>query len=150
MKRTELKRTKPMKRGPGPKRTSGPSRGGELKRTPLRARSAKRAKLMRTERVPLIESLRAQGVGCLVCPALIEAGIAIQCSGAIEGIHERRKRSAGGSLINPANLIPACNRGNGFVEDECGMIRRLTGDRLIVREGDPEWESLGARNDGIE
>jgi hypothetical protein len=76
-----------------------------------------------------------------------EAGLEIRCAGRIQGLHERRKRSAGGSLVNPENLIPACNWSNGFVEDQPALIRDLFGQALVVREGDEDWERLGARND---
>ena len=49
--------------------------------------------------------------------------------------------------MNPNNLIPACNWSNGFVEDQPALIRDLFGQVLVVREGDEDWERLGARND---
>lgn len=49
--------------------------------------------------------------------------------------------------MNEANLIPACNWSNEWVEDRPRLVRELFGDRLVVREGDPEWEALGKRND---
>jgi len=102
---------------------------------------------MSSDRVPRIIALTGAGVGCLICPVLRDAGIEVRCSGRIEGLHERRKRSAGGSLVNPNNLIPACNWSNGFVEDQPTLIRDLFGQVLVVREGDEDWERLGARND---
>lgn len=61
--------------------------------------------------------------------------------------HERRKRSAGGSILNPDNLVGACNRHNEWVEDNPGLARQLGGTRLVVREGDPEYEALSKRWD---
>lgn len=118
-----------------------------MKRSGLRRRSAKRETLYAEDRRPRIERLVAEGVGCLIGPLLEAAGVDVRCRRRIEGLHERRKRSAGGSLVNPENLIPACNWCNGWVEDEPADARDLFGATLVVREGDPEWERLGARND---
>lgn len=112
----------------------------------LRSRSKKRSAMMKEVRVPLIESLIRSGVGCLICPLLQDESISTNCAG-IQGLHERRKRSSGGSLINPLNLIPACNWSNGFIEDNPKLIRDLFGQVLVVREGDEDWEQLGSRND---
>jgi hypothetical protein len=102
---------------------------------------------MADDRRPRIERLIAAGLGCLIGPLLAEAGIATQCRQRIEGLHERRKRSAGGSLTNSVNLIPACNWCNGWIEDHPAQARSTFGTALVVREGDVEWESLGARAD---
>lgn len=102
---------------------------------------------MVTSRIPLIVELSERRVGCLICPVLQSGGITTRCAGRIEGLHERRKRSSGGSLVNRNNLIPACNWGNGFIENEPALIRDLFGSELVVREGDVEWSDLGLRND---
>ena len=47
------------------------------------------------------------------------------CRGMAEGVHERKKRSQGGSLTDPANLLSACNVCNGWVEDNPLEARRL-------------------------
>lgn len=67
-----------------------------------------------------------------------------RCQGHATGLHERRKRSSQGSLVNPANLVPACNIGNGWVEDWPIQAHRLG---LVVRPGDDEWFALAASND---
>lgn len=64
-----------------------------------------------------------------------------ECHGGMEGLHERRKRSAGGSLVNLQNLMPACNPCNLWVEDYPEAARCIG---LVVRSGDPEWEELAA------
>lgn len=104
---------------------------------------------MEEDRIPLIKQLIEAGFGCEIGPVLTHYGLteARRCTGRIEGLHERRKRSAGGSLTNRDNLIPSCNFCNSFVEEEPELIRELTGDDLVVRAGDPEWEALGKRND---
>lgn len=134
MKRTPLKRTK------------GLDRTSSLKRTPLRSRSKKREEFMSSHRVPEVKAMISAGRKCEVGPILEGAGItdAPTCRKKIEGLHERRKRSSGGSLVNPANLIPSCNPCNGFIEDEPDICHELG---LVVREGDSEWEALGRRND---
>jgi hypothetical protein len=112
----------------------------------MRQRSAKRAKEMRTQRVPEVQRLVEEGATCQVCPVLQRLGIPIRCAGQISGLHERRKSSSGGSRENPANLIPACNFGNGYIEDAVGPHRLLIEESdLVVRQRDPEWESLGRR-----
>lgn len=136
-----------MKRGGPLKRTGSLNRGSsQLKRTPLKQRSEKRSKLMKEERVPLIQALVKAGFSCEIGPVLDHHGIAesVNCRNKIEGLHELRKRSAGGSLVNRNNLIPACIPCNGWVEDYPAVAHELG---LVVREGDPEWDALGARND---
>lgn len=102
---------------------------------------------MRTVRIPTIQAMVAVGRTCEVCPLLASIGIETHCAGRIEGLHERRKSGAGGSRVNEANLVPACNWGNTAVEDNAGKVRDLLGDRLVVREGDPDWERFGRRGD---
>lgn len=119
----------------------------DLKRTPIKQRSKKRAKLMKDERVPLIEEMIEAGYSCELGVILVEAGFEPGCIGQIQGIHERRKRSSGGSLTNRSNLMAACNLCNGYLEDH-PEVRDATGTLLVVREGDPEWHQLGIRNDG--
>ena len=137
--RSELKSTATTGGG------SGLARTGRLK-----PRSAKRQKVYADDRRPYIEALLAAGVGCEIGPVLAELGIRQRCSGRLEGLHERRKRSAGGSLTNRANLVPACNLCNGYLEDAVGEDRTLIEacDALVVREGHPEYVQLGRRADG--
>lgn len=125
-----------------------------LTRAPLRRRSATKARAD-AERSRLIAQYRREGRDqCEIRPWLVLAmasdpysprpdlryGV-YGCGGATQGLHERRKRSAGGSLTNRQNLIPACNHCNGWVEDN-PLAARAIG--LAVRPGDPEWEELAA------
>ena len=61
--------------------------------------------------------------------------------------HHRRKASAGGAYVE-ANGARLCEFHNGHIEDNPDMY---VGDgplaymRLVVREGDDEYESLGRR-----
>jgi len=115
-------------------------------RSPLRQRSERRAREMRTQRVPEVQRLNAEGVTCQVCPVLQCLGIRTHCARKISGLHERRKSSSGGSRENPANLVPACSWGNGYIEDAVGRDRGLIEmSSLVVRQRDPEWDSLGRR-----
>lgn len=116
---------------------------------PLRSRSDRRREFMATDRAPRVQRVIESGVGCLIGPLLREADVdPCLCADRCEGLHERRKRSAGGSLVNPENLIPACRWCNGWVEDQPRLARELFGSVLVVREGDPEWVRLGRRADG--
>ncbi|HUW00763.1 MAG TPA: hypothetical protein VMW08_00285 [Acidimicrobiales bacterium] len=155
-----LERKTPMRRdGEGARkfanqRSSLSNGGSNLKRTRMKPRSAKRSKVMADDRVPYIQSLIEAGVGCEIGPMLTEAasllaaeGIEVRCGGHIEGLHERRKRSAGGSLTARENLIPACNWCNGLVEDEPRVVRELFGVALVLRPGDADYDRMGARAD---
>lgn len=155
-----LERKTPMRRdGEGARRFANTR--SELKRSPIeggaalsrtgriKPRSDKREAIYSTERRPYIQSLAAAGVRCEIGPILAELGIRGQCTGRLEGLHERRKRSAGGSLVNRLNLVPACNGCNGYLEDAVGEDRAaIEGcDALVVRPGHPEFDRLGARAD---
>ncbi len=107
----------------------------------------KRQEFMSDDRIPRIVAIKKSGVGCLVCPLLEDEMIETKCAGGIQGLHERRKRSAGGSLENPKNLIPSCNWGNAYIENNPAQVRELFGSILVVREGDAEWNDLSIRND---
>lgn len=135
-------------------RGSGLNQGGQLARTRLRQRSARRSDFMRDVRAPQVRALRAAGARCELGPVIASAGGRSGCTGRVEGMHERRKRSAGGSLVNPRNLMAACNRCNGWVEDELPVAVAADPEgwaaaaaRLVVREGDDEWVELGRRAD---
>lgn len=73
----------------------------------------------------------------------LSAGI-LSCCGPLAW-HERRFRSAGGSITNPDNLVGACQCHNEWVANAANQARRLAGTALVVREGDPEYQSLGTR-----
>lgn len=57
--------------------------------------------------------------------------------------HHRRKAGAGGAY-SMANLVTLCAGGNVDVEDRPAFYREHF-PQLVVRESDPEWESLGRR-----
>ena len=146
--RTPMRRGAPLPRGVSLRRTGSLRRSGGLARTGGPApRSAARQRQMSEERVPAVVEAVMSGRRCELGPVLQAAGLDPGCVGRIGGFHERRKSSAGGSRSNPANLLAACNRCNGWIEDHPFVVRAATGDALVVREGDPEWTALGRRAD---
>lgn len=128
----------PMKRAPAPVKPR--------KAIPVESAAKRRE---RSTRRALVGRLAAEGVGCEVCPELAGLGIVVPggCGG-LGGLHERRKRSAAGSVTHAPNLIPCCNPVNGWIEyvgnqqlaDRAGpAVRRW----LVVVEGDPDWDDCG-------
>lgn len=89
MKRTPLKRGKPLARG-----------GSPARRTRLRFRSKKTAEVYRTQRVPLVKATLA---GEPLCQLILPG-----CTGLADSVHEVKPRGRGGSITNPANVLPAC------------------------------------------
>lgn len=105
---------------------------------------------MREERAPMVKRLRAEGARCEIGQMLANVGHERWrlCAGEVQGIHERRKRSAGGSLRKPQNLVPACNLCNGWIEEATGEDRELLLELgLVVVTGDPEYDELGKGDD---
>lgn len=135
-----------MKRSGPIRRDTEKSREWANKRTRLKPRSSKRSNFMKDVRIPMIEELVEAGARCEIGPVLIKTGLSggTNCRGRIEGLHELRKRSAGGSLVNPDNLVPACNPCNTWVEDNPDDAHVLG---LVLRDGDEGYEELGARHD---
>lgn len=126
----------------------------------LRPVSAQRAKDNRTRAV-LTKRILAERPDCEVCDRLTdalhadghraEAARIFQACGNrraepphADALHELRKRSSAGSILNKDNCIPACTSGNHAVE-KWPIQARAAG--LVIREGDPEWDALSVRND---
>lgn len=65
-----------------------------------------------------------------------------RCSGAMT-FHHRRKAGAAGAYVE-ANGMTLCAGHNVWVEDEPDAALTVL-PAVVVREGDPEWESLGKR-----
>lgn len=107
----------------------------------LAARSPRRARFMAKVRVPLVRSMFAESPWCELGERIATVDEDHVCTRRAEGLHELRKRSAGGSMTNRANLLRACNACNGWVENFPRLAHWV---RLVVREGDPLWEDLGA------
>lgn len=73
-----------------------------------------------------------------------------RCYGRLTFGH-RRHASAGGAYVSE-NGITLCVGHNGWCEDEPDAARALGGETpwwLVVREGDPEWEALGRKAQGV-
>lgn len=160
MKRSPLKRGKPLKSNGGLSRGESTLKRTELKRGdgpklastkgPAR-RSAARTKQMKGDRIPYVEALVKAGVTCEISPILEDLGIQHHCQRQISGCHERRKSSSGGSRMQRANLIPACSWCNEKIEDAVGEDRyEIEHSYLVVREGNPEWAQLSKRNDRLD
>ena len=63
-----------------------------------------------------------------------------ECTGPLT-VHHLRKAGAGGAYVVD-NLVTLCAGHNTWVEDNPNEATMLG---LVVREGDPGWESLGRR-----
>jgi hypothetical protein len=108
----------------------------------VRFRSAKRARLYRLERVPLVAAMLEESRACELGDRIWRVSASYRgCRGEAIGLHELRKRSAGGSLTNRANLLRCCGPCNSWVEDNPRLARNAG---LVVRSADPEWDDLGA------
>ena len=99
-------------------------------------RSAKTKAKYDDGRIPLLRRLFAERPYCQIgapgCTRLSTVG------------HERRKRSSGGSIVNPVNVMAVCASCNSWVEDHPVEAHDAG---AVVREGDREWESLAAGRD---
>lgn len=93
MKRTRLERTAPISRSGPPRRTSAKRRRTNLVRA----------------------ALAHEYLGAL-CRIRSEV-----CTRDAENFHELVGRAQGGSLVDRRNLVPACQRCNGWIEDNPKM-----------------------------
>ena len=107
-------------------------RGGTLKKTPLKSGSQLKP-VGKVKKNEIAQSSEVRTAYLATHPRC-EVGKYLQankikgwknCRGYAEGIHERQKRSQGGSVVDLANLMSACNVCNGWVEDNPKEARRL-------------------------
>lgn len=126
-----------------------------LKRTPIRRRSTKKARTDRA-RSAFVAEMLAQSpwceIGLTFDHALIHGEPLTEddwttVSRALAGcqrravtLHELRKRSDTGSVLNEDNCLRACAPCNSWVEDHPRLAHDLG---LVIRRGDPQWASLG-------
>lgn len=104
-----------------PARTPLPKAGNTL-----RPRSKKTAKVYRDERVPLVVEILEERPWC-------EIRFDANCTGRSTCVHEKRKRSQGGSLLDRVNLMASCANCNSAVEDNPVEAH----DRgFVIRRGD--------------
>lgn len=129
-----------------------------MKRSPMRPQSKDKAR-ERAERRALVEQWISEGrTSCEVGQRWMHEAwrhegerwervgriVRRHCWRRIEGIHERRKRSSGGSVTNPVNLMASCNACNLLVENEPTLAHEAG---LVVRPGDDDWDLCGADRD---
>lgn len=108
------------------------------RRTRLKPRSRSKSR-DQAERRRIVGRLAASSPWCELGPIIHLHDPTWPCTRRAEGLHELRKRSAGGSLTNLANLRRACNRCNGWVEDHPTVAHELG---LVVRAGDTTFDEL--------
>ena len=105
------------------------------RRTPLRSRGARR-----TAEKPSESKVKALVFARDYQTCRLAWHQDSKCTGRLTP-HHLRKASAGGAYI-VENLVTLCAGHNGWVEDNPDEATMLG---LVVREGDPGWESLGRR-----
>lgn len=114
----------------------------------MRSRSKATAKLYREQRVPLIEAMIERGDMCEACPKIYtfypHMFTPAHPLHKAQTLHELRKRSANGSIVNPLNLMPVCNWANNWVETWPLESKEID---LVMREGHPHWDEVSARHD---
>lgn len=92
-----------MKRGKPLKRTGELKRGG-----PLKPRSKKKEKEY-TKRRPLVERLLKERPWCEACPVFAKHDkLAVYIRRPSVDIHELKRRSQGGSILDEQNLLAVC------------------------------------------
>ncbi len=126
--RKQLQRKTPLKQsGNGLSRASA----NNLKRTPLKPRSDKMTKLYRTQRVPLVKEWLSISQVCEVGPKIRAIKPDHPKCKPATCLHELKKRSAGGSITDPRNLLRSCIFCNGYIEDwpdlawQAGLVVRF-------------------------
>lgn len=104
-----LKRNKPLRAGKPLRRTPLAQGDSPLKRSSKpKARSAKTEKLYE-ERRPLVKRLLAERPLCEACPvfAAHDGKVTYQRRPSVD-VHERVRRSQGGSILDESNLMCVC------------------------------------------
>lgn len=107
----------------------------------MRAVSLKRQRARRSEQAVRDAVFARDGYRCVIWYRS-DFG---PCGGPLT-YHHRRKASAQGAYTE-ANGSCVCSRHNTAIEDHPDLFRDAApgGRYLVVRPGDPEWESLGKR-----
>lgn len=120
--------------------------GRRINGSTLRGRSPTLAAYYADVRVRTVRDLIGR-VGACQAPMLYqlagETDPLPRCGGPLD-VHERRSRGRGGSLEHPDNLTVVCRAHH----DRCGVAGRDTAEHhagLVSFEGDPGYETLGAR-----
>lgn len=95
-----------------------------MKRTRLRPRSAKKEAEHRRY-LRFVAELADQSPWCEVGPLIARVDPRWRgCTRRMGGLHHLRKRSAGGGLMDRANVLRSCNPCNGWVEDNPALAKQ--------------------------
>lgn len=128
---------KPLKRTPFKRKAPT----GSKVRTPIKARSARRAELYRTQRVPIIKAAIEAGQLCQACSLIANVDLAAASLCRIRAVdwHERksRARAAGSdaSLMSPANRVWTCRPGHDWITTHPLEAREVG---LVLNSWDPD------------
>jgi hypothetical protein len=131
-------RRTPLPRGKSLDRGAGLARGG-----PMRHRSPTMDAYYAQVRRPLVERMTTTSA----CEAPLLFALhrvddpLPHCAGPLD-VHERRRRSQGGSLETPENLLVLCRQHHDWVGLHDAEAHAVC---LVAHQGDPGYESLGAR-----
>ena len=87
-----------------------------MKRTPLRPMSSKRRRVNAERRRNMLAAFGSEPQ----CRVRWDD----RCTGRADSVHELKKRSALGSITDPANCVPCCNPCNSAIEDHPLEARR--------------------------
>lgn len=136
-------RSKPLKRGSGPtvKAADYPA-DNRRRNSTLNQRSATLSAYYRHVRAPLVARIIAESRGCEAYRRIPADELPCPCWGPLD-VHERRRRSASGSLSNLLNLVTICRRHHDLATNcKRGDVWHRHG--LVVLRGDPEYQALRA------
>lgn len=107
----------------------------------MRQVSKKRAKLLRSYNA-FVAGMLAVDKRCWVGREIVRIDRHYrECTRTADGLHHLRKKSSGGALMDPDNVLRSCNHCNTWVEDHPTLAWEAG---LVVRAGDPDWERLGS------
>lgn len=120
------------------------------RRTPLRRRkgltrsgrvnpvSAKR-RAGQADRAAVRDAVfRRDGYACQVAALVPDVG---RCFGGLTPHHRRKASQGGGYTVE--NIVAVCAHHNERLEADPDLAARARAAGLVVRPGDPEWETLG-------
>lgn len=100
----------------------------------MRYRSNEMARMYRAERVPLVREMLAEDPNCELFNRIRRVDPTYRdCQRRAIGLHELKKRSAGGSITDRDNLLRCCGPCNSAVEDNPDMAWRCG---LVMRHGE--------------
>lgn len=129
----EGKPRKPLKRTPFKRKAPAPSTKA---RTPLKARSDRRADLYRTERVPVIKQAMEAGQLCQASRiADVDLAAAARCEIRARDWHEIKTRGRGGSITSASNRMWVCRKCHDWITTHPLEAREVG---LVLNSWDPD------------